>query len=79
MEIIIFDDAKINTAQTGTMIGTSVPLQRNSVMTMKHPSHPVKAWRHMRPMMMTMTPVRIPKAASGLKTVLRRKSIPGLH
>ena len=39
------------------------------IATMMAMRHPVKAWRHMCSVMMTMTPVRIPKAASQLKTV----------
>ena len=51
----------MNIVQTETMMAGSVLRQRNLVMPMRHPSHPMKAWGRTRPTMMTM---RIPKMIS---------------
>ena len=74
--IMIFDGTKMNIVQTETLMARSVLRQRNLVMPMRHPSHPVKAWGRTRPMMMRM---RIPKMKAVLKTFLTRKTIPELH
>ena len=41
----------MNIVQTETMMAGSVLRQRNLVMPMRHPSHPMKTWGHTRPMM----------------------------
>ena len=55
----------MNTVRTETMIARSFSLLRISARPMRHQSHPMKAWRHTSPMMMTMTSVNMRREVSG--------------